>query len=241
MLALYACSIAGCAHVQPATSWPQLVQRLAPGAPVAVTDAGGTEVRGKVSAVSAASLTLNVGQASRQFDSTDVRRVRRDGDPLWNGLAIGAAIGVLGAALPDNRCSGRPLTCDDKQIAERVTFFAVATAAGIAIDALHRDRTSLYGSPGRLALRVIPTLTPERKSLSIAIGFSRVRRLPANSERRDSLTLPDRPLDRGHPRGRPGRQIPARAPRLRRPPAQRRRDHVGERSRGSLRAGSERL
>jgi len=173
ILSVFAGLISGCAHLQPTQSWPEFVQRVGPGTPVAVTDAGGTEVRGRVSAVSATSLTVSVAEASRYFDAKQVRHVRRDGDPLWNGLAIGAAIGALGAALPDNRCSGNPPTCDDKQVPERVTFLAVATAAGIGIDALRRDRTSLYGSPGRLTLRVVPALAPGQMGLSIAVRVGR--------------------------------------------------------------------
>jgi hypothetical protein len=171
LVVLCVCAAAGCAHVPPARSWPELAQRLGPGTPVAVTDAAGTEVRGRVAALSASWLTLSVPGTSRRFAAADVRHVRRDGDPLWNGLAIGAAIGVLGAALPDNRCTGQPPQCDDAQMPERLTFFAVATAAGIGIDALRRDHRSLYTSPGGATLRVIPALTPGRKGLSIAVGF----------------------------------------------------------------------
>jgi len=171
MLLLAVCSIAACAQRRPAESWPEAVRRLEPGAPVAVTDTAGTEVRGKVAAVSDASLTLNVAQESRQFDFKDVRQVRRDGDSLWNGLAIGAGFGLVGAGLPDNRCSGQPLKCDDKQIPERITFFVVATAAGVGIDALKRDRRILYASLPRVTLRIFPAFGPQLKGVSIAIGF----------------------------------------------------------------------
>lgn len=171
-----AASLAGCAHLQPAQSWDELAQRLEPGTPVAVTDAGGTEVRGTVSAVSRNSVTLNVDKTSRVFDSQDVRQVRRDGDSLWNGLIIGAAIGALGAALPDNRCTGQPVRCDDKQIPARVAFFGIATAAGIGLDALQRNRSVLYGSPGRTTMSVVPLLTRDRQILFITIDFSRLRR-----------------------------------------------------------------
>jgi hypothetical protein len=171
-LVVFAGLVSGCAHVQPTQSWPDFVQRVRPGTPVAVTDAGGTEVRGRVSEVSATSLTMSVAEASRYFEAKDVRHVRRDGDPLWNGLAIGAAIGALGAALPDNRCSGNPPTCDDKQIPERVTFFAIATAAGIGIDALRRDRATLYRSPGRLTLRVVPAPVPGQMGVLIVASVS---------------------------------------------------------------------
>jgi hypothetical protein len=141
-ITLLACS--ACAHVQPTQSWPELRQRLAPGRPIAVVDVKGSEVQGKVASVSASALTLKVNGALRRFDSADVREVRRNGDSLRNGLLIGAAVGVLGAILPDDRCSGSPRVCNDRQILPRLTFAAAATAVGIGVDALHRDRTVLY-------------------------------------------------------------------------------------------------
>ena len=142
-------TIAGCAHVRPTASWPELVQRLAPGKPVTVTTSAGTEVTGRVSAVTADSLRLTVHGVAQEFAVHDVRQVRRNGDSVWNGLAIGAAIGVTATALPDPRyytCGGTAV-CQDKQIPQRLAFFAGVTATGILIDRLHRDRTILYRSP----------------------------------------------------------------------------------------------
>lgn len=172
LLAVMMCtgSLIGCAHVQATQAWPDLARKLTNGTTVAVTTAAQGETVGKVSAVSSDSLTLLIDRAPRRFDAKDVRQVRRDGDPLWNGLAIGAGVGLLGALLPDNRCSGQPLRCDDRQIPQRAAFVAAATAAGMAIDALHRDRTVLYGSPGRVIVRLVPSLAAERKSISIVIS-----------------------------------------------------------------------
>jgi hypothetical protein len=169
-LVMCAGAMTGCAHVQATQSWPELAHRLSNGKTVVVTTAGQAEVAGTVSAVSSDSLTLVIDQASRRFDARDVRQVRRDGDPLWNGLAIGGGVGLLGAILPDNKCSGQPLRCDDRQIPQRAAFLAAAIAAGIGIDALHRDRTVLYQSPSRVMVRLVPALTAESKSLSIAIS-----------------------------------------------------------------------
>jgi hypothetical protein len=157
-----------CTHLRPTQSWPELVRQLAPGRPIAVTDLGGTDVQGKVLDISTSSLTLNVDGAARRFESTDVRQVRRNGDPLWNGLVIGAAIGTLGAMLPDDKCMGQPPVCD-RQIPERVAFFALATGIGVGIDALHRDRTILYRSPGHVTLRLVPILRPDRKGLALTL------------------------------------------------------------------------
>ena len=173
LLAVFAAVISGCAHVEPTQSWPRLAERLEPGKPVAVTDAAGAEVRGRVAAVSATSLTLKVAGASRDYAAGDVRHVRRDGDPLWNGLAIGAGAGFLGAVLSDNLCTGPPTaSCTGKQVPKRVTLFAVATLAGAVIDALWRDDTSLYDSPSQVTGRVVPVLVLGHKALSIAIAVS---------------------------------------------------------------------
>lgn len=166
-----ACWLTGCAHVQSTQSWPELVPRVAPGAPVAVTDASGVEVRGRVSAMSDSSITLKVKDGVRQFDAAEVRQVRRDGDSLLNGLGIGLAVGVSGAMLPDNRCTGDPPVCDDKQVPQRVVFAAVVAAGGMGIDLLNRDRTVLFGLPERVTLTVAPAWGPQSRGVLITIGF----------------------------------------------------------------------
>lgn len=172
LLAILMCtgSTIGCAHVQATQSWPDLAEKLSTGTTVAVSTAAQGETVGRVSAVSSDSLTIVIDRVPRRFEARDVRQVRREGDSLWNGLAIGAGVGVLGALLPDNRCSGRPLRCNDTQIPQRAAFFAAATAAGLAIDALHRDRTVLYRSPARVVVRLAPSLTAKTKGISVVIS-----------------------------------------------------------------------
>jgi hypothetical protein len=162
-------TLEACAPLPPARSWPELGHRLSSGSPVEVTDASGSEVRGRVASVSADSLTLKVGITSRELDVATIREVRRDGDPLWNGAAIGAAVGAAGALLSDSSCS-RP-GCGT-QIPQRLTFVAVMTAAGAALDALHRDRTVLYRAPSPTALRIVSAVTPRRAEVSMVLDFS---------------------------------------------------------------------
>jgi len=172
LLAVTMCTgaMTACAHMQATQSWSKLAHRLSNGATVAVTTADQVETVGSVYSVSSESLTLVIDRAPRRFEAKDVQQVRRDGDPLWNGLAIGAGVGLLGAFLPDNKCIGQPARCDDRQIPQRAAFLGAATAAGIAIDALHRDRTVLYRSPGRVTVRLVPSLAAQSKSISISIS-----------------------------------------------------------------------
>jgi hypothetical protein len=164
-------SMTGCAHVHATQSWPELTHHLSNGTTVAVTTGDQVETVGRLSAVSSESLTVVIDGVPRRFEAGDVRQVRRDGDPLWNGLAIGAGVGLLAAFLPDNKCTGRPLRCDDRQIPQRTALLATATAAGIAIDALHPDRTVLYRSSTRVIVRLVPTLASDSRGLSIAISI----------------------------------------------------------------------
>jgi hypothetical protein len=170
MLAGWSCAAAACAHAHAVQSWPELVPRLTRGESVALFDAAGEETRGHVAAVSAESLTLDVRGALRQFDSSDVREVTRNGDPLWNGLAIGAAIGAAAALVPDNVCNRQAQTCDGAQVPQRAALFAAAAALGAAIDALHRDRSVLYRSPVRVRLQLRPAFTASSVGVALVIG-----------------------------------------------------------------------
>lgn len=167
--------VTGCAHVQSTTSWSDLAPRLRAGAPVAVTGADGAVTEGTVARASPASLTLDVSGARREFSPGQVRQLRRNGDPLWNGLLIGAGVGLLAAALPDNTCTGSPTSsladCTDKQIPQRAAIFAVATAIGIGVDWGHRDRSILYEGPPHRQVVLVPALSPRGAAIRLALRF----------------------------------------------------------------------
>ena len=173
LVAACASVISGCAHVQPTRSWPRLAERLKPGTPVAVIDVGGVEVRGRVAAVSATSLTLKVLGAPRDIAAGDIVHLRREGDPLWNGLGIGAGVGLLFVGLSDNVCVGTPSpSCTGSQVPKRAAAFAVMAAAGAVIDALLRHDTKLYERASGVAFGVVPVVSPGQKAVSFAIGWS---------------------------------------------------------------------
>jgi hypothetical protein len=169
---VFACAAAGCAHAKPVHSWRDVAGQLRPGHPVAIIDTAGTEVRGKVATVGSDSLTLKADGTLRHFDATNIRQIARDGDPLWNGAVIGAAIGVFVAGFSDNRCVGDPPVCNDRQIPARIGFIAIATGAGLAIDALHRDRRVIYQSSDRVTIRIVPALSPRGRGASLLVMWS---------------------------------------------------------------------
>ncbi len=141
---------AACAHPSPTHSWADLRTRLGRGARISVTDSSGATAAGRVASVTPDVLEMDVNGTPRTFTAAAVREVRKLGDPLWNGFAIGAAVGVLGAALPDNRCTEQPpgaLTCTDSHIPQRVAFFGIAAGSGLVIDALHKQNRVLYRAP----------------------------------------------------------------------------------------------
>jgi hypothetical protein len=165
----------GCAHAGPAQSWSELYPRLKHGTPVAVTDASGGAVSGKISSASSSLLRLDAAGGPRQFAPDQVREVRRDGDALWNGLLIGAGVGALGAVLPDHPCTrsapGMTPDCSDPHVAQRLSFLAAMTALGIGLDALHRDHSVLYEPGTRPRAAIVPDFSSRSAGVTLSIQF----------------------------------------------------------------------
>jgi hypothetical protein len=167
---------AACAHAGTTQSWSELSGRISSGSRVVVVDASGVETHGRVAARSAGGLDLDVAGITRTFTSDTVREVRRDGDPLWNGFLIGAAIGISAAALPDPsyRCPDRDVVdvaCKDSQVPQRIALAAIATGAGIGIDAWRKDRSVIYRAPGQARVRIVPLVGRRTAGVVVSAGF----------------------------------------------------------------------
>jgi hypothetical protein len=160
----------GCATAPPAVTFSDLAARVARGNTVYVTDAAGRERKGRIGAVSADALTLEVDGTRQVIEARDVRQVERYGDALWNGMAIGAGIGTVDALISDPRyrpCPDRPeRQCADAQVSQRLLLVGVMGAAGAGIDALHRHRHLVYQTPGQTRT------TPARWLIRPALGRS---------------------------------------------------------------------
>jgi hypothetical protein len=138
---------------------------------VKVTDSTGQEVKGRLIGVSSSELTLRTGDATRTFESSQVRTVRlRKEDSLVNGALIGAAVGggLSSLIFLDNECRNDP---------DCYTYVAVnaaiGTFVGIGIDALLHGYRVVYAAPTPMAraIAVRPFVTPAAKGVRVTMTF----------------------------------------------------------------------
>ena len=158
-----------CAGVSGAARAQEDFSRLAltPGQTIFVTDTRtGTEVSGVVTQVSATELTVG----GRRFTPSVDLKIARTGDALWNGAAIGFAIGAV---------SG--LTIGAEACADSAKWHCVGGggltlgALGALIDWAHSGRTTIYdgrtGGTKQTAWAVTPLVTAHSRSVALTRLF----------------------------------------------------------------------
>ena len=69
-------------------------------APCTPAGCGGVWVRGRVTDLTAASLTIDDGRSRHQLAAADIRLVSRRGDRIWNGVGNGAVMGFVAGFFP---------------------------------------------------------------------------------------------------------------------------------------------
>jgi hypothetical protein len=141
-----------------------VVQR---GETVLVVDRTGAKVTGRVAEVSPNEIVLLTPDRQAFAVDTVARITRLDG--VWNGALIGAAAGlapaigiwIAGACGGGYANSGRNCLIG-------ASLLAAGAIGGAAIDAAISK--TVYRSP-RSVVKIIPSVSPFRSSLSVAIGF----------------------------------------------------------------------
>jgi hypothetical protein len=130
-----------------ATSFLDLQTRLKVGDEVIVTDDAGGIMTGRVSQLPGTSLGLRVSGRELQLLASDVRLIERPKDRLWNGMAIGGAVGfATGAVLAaTDDCGGTTIGPCFRSAAGTLAVGGllglIGLGAGVAIDvALSRPR-----------------------------------------------------------------------------------------------------
>lgn len=131
---------------QPVTRLADVALEVDAGDRVAVVDTSGITVWGRLTRVTPEQLVIEEpsGQA-RTFAAADLRRIERRGDSLGNGMRLGVMIGgVLGGAF-GSAFSGEFRTGD---LMQGVAIFgAVGVGLGLAFDAAHVGRTTVFAAP----------------------------------------------------------------------------------------------
>ena len=116
-----------------------------------VRDVEGTETSGRLLQLNPDSLVILAGGVERRVDAGEVIRVQNR-DSLKNGtligLAIGAGMGLMTAAISD--CPGNDPggSCGGARTAAVAVSMGVYSAIGAGVDALVRGRTTIYERRG---------------------------------------------------------------------------------------------
>lgn len=143
---------------QPASTPADLAGRLESGDTIFVLDTMAREVRGVFGQVTESGIALMVEGKIRELPFSEVRRVtRHGGDPLWNGILIGAAVGGLSGAALGGAAAGVP----------GAIFYG---AIGALVDKVRKGRVVVYDAP-RPSVAVTPVLGPGRRGIALSVAF----------------------------------------------------------------------
>jgi ribosomal protein L30/L7E len=151
------------ALAQTDTPLARLVER---GQTVEVRDDDGREVRGRIRAVSAATMTLEGADDVFEIPVAKITRIARPADSLADGALIGfsagAVFGLLGSTVGTSDCDAYYYgPCPEGAgfvVGSTLVFGAIGAGIGVGVDALiHRGRVIYRRDAGRQT-RVTPVV-----------------------------------------------------------------------------------
>jgi hypothetical protein len=150
------------------------------GQKVSITDDQGREFKGRISRLTAGSLSLLGNKTSTDIPYDQIVRIDRSHDGLGNGaligFGVGAALGLASIAYEDTR-SCDPMAfwdCSDPSsgsyAAVSMIFGGLGAAVGVGIDALvHRD-PALYRR-GTTRISLAPTLGRGKRAAVLSVSW----------------------------------------------------------------------
>lgn len=135
------------AHVFAQTAPPGWTRIPPIGKRVFVISNASDETAGRLEQVTVDGVVLHTASGTRTIPLIDIRTVQRT-DPVWTGLLIGGAIGlVLGLSTRvENACPQRTQGCLNEVRAARVAFPLWGALVGWGLDALHKGRKTIYSA-----------------------------------------------------------------------------------------------
>jgi hypothetical protein len=147
------------AAAQPATP-DAFGGKVKSGDTVHVLDSVSREITGVFGKISDSTLTLMVNGDLRDFPLDDIRQVtRRGGDPLWNGILIGALIGGVGSGTASH------------DVGLAISGAILYGGVGAVIDKLVDGRVVVYRAAGAKSVAVGPFVDGSRRGVRVSLRF----------------------------------------------------------------------
>ena len=140
----------------PLVEVPAGIDLLEQGDELRITRRDARETFGILQSVSSSSMTIATENGSQEVPLDLVRRVKRRGDRLWDGLVIGAAFGAAISAATFVPCDGyaswEPCGANftTSRAGDALAGAAVFGLIGLGIDAAHRGWSTVYSRPSVL-------------------------------------------------------------------------------------------
>jgi len=154
------------------------------GRSITIVDSRGAEVRGRVVGIDRHDVVLGTSGTTRRVALADIERIDRYGDNPFDMAVLGAGLaGMLSVFVweEEARCR-RTVDCDYKP-ADHLTLGESGAMAlgfatiGLAVDLLHRGRTSVWLAPVAVPVPPAPALRGVRPTGSAApalmLGYRR--------------------------------------------------------------------
>jgi hypothetical protein len=161
---------------EPVNSFDQLDTRLKVRDTVSGTDRAGRKVKGKLTDLSASSVTVATegmkdGDSPSRFEIRDITLIQRH-DSMLNGVLIGFAAGFVGT-LVGSKVGGTDCDADtcDEVIGYSFLFGGIGAAAGLAIDGLRGPKTVYLASIAGTHVSLQPLLSRRIKGVAVAYSF----------------------------------------------------------------------
>ena len=144
---------------------------------VLVTDAKGSETKGKLVSWTGSEIVLQTDSGPRIFKPGDAVRLDLHGDSVKNGALIGMGIG-LGAGFAGGAAMGSWMSNEGGGAAGAFLAMSalgagIGAAAGAGFDGLRQGQTVLFrrSSAGHGSVSVAPVLTPTVRALHVSMRF----------------------------------------------------------------------
>ncbi len=157
-----------------AGSFEQLRLLVRPGDTVVVHDSGGGHTRGRIGALSPATLVLQGRSETREFHEVDVRTISaRRSDPLGNGALWGLGVGaVMGGLMVATMCNGDP-DCAGVGAIVALVYGGLGAGVGVGVDAMITRPHVIYErSTGAARVGVGALLSRQRPvGAALSVGF----------------------------------------------------------------------